>query len=610
MQQPSMPPDIPPITRPLHGVAAAPAALCASRAAREQQAPHWRSSLGRDGARPDPPSYLVELALRFLPGVRFYRCDKSAWATNLVYEGGVWVVRDLRRLCWEVQGPPGATPDQARKLARKLASAGRGFERTGILPIVERMSPDELVLQSTTPRLRRLYGQFRKWLDVAEPPKPAAEEPGALSLLADLQRVRDVEHELDVDASALVLFFLAHLEVVFAACYALGDATRSPKAPASYEEFQRLPWRDRFNLVLPNSAGPNVSKLRQLVLDVVDTYRFVLGHAEPMRFVYIEALGRVLPANADELFSHRWLFFRNLTESDANRIIGVSHDLLEELSTNEATRYAYTFARVGLPIPLTGPDVMSLRQHMTSPADFEEELARRASQMSARARSFELSEALFQCYRTRVEESVQRRFQAVGKMTPAARAWAVEEAPAAAAFAFYLAYVESLFPACHMLHDDRGGSLPPWSEFDGLTWQRRLDLLLPDGSSNSAAAIKQEFEPLLDIRHELLHPTPAVLSFDPVQGYLPLASRRAPRRGPLGEREVQAALRMFDALDDELRTNQSTRFGYAYAHADLPIPLGGEAVADLRQYTASMVVFEEELHRRMDHQDRVDNMEV
>lgn len=332
-----------------------------------------QQELTRLDERTRPPSYLVKIALEEYLGIRLPRpYEKSAWAIPLSYEGTEFEISDWKRSTWSIFGHKGAST-AASELAKKLSAAAKIID-SHLRKVCRRLlDQGEFSLNNQFHRYRALFEMFRAEFQsrLQRPPLPPKPSEGAG--LADLGKQIEHGFALLTDNSlrrqgnllAATVFFFSLSEVIFDACFALGD-----RRGMNYREFRALDWSERFRLFLPLVAEEERKVYERLRL-LRRAYRNTPVHASPIFAFNVRGVGLV-PATFEELDDPNLKSLYFTEAEDAESILRSFSLALELFENHPATRFGFAYAESGLAIHIADELLKPFKARMSSLELFKE----------------------------------------------------------------------------------------------------------------------------------------------------------------------------------------------------------------------------------------------
>lgn len=176
---------------------------------------------------------------------------------------------------------------------------------------------------------------------------------------------------------------------------------------------------------------------------------------------------------------------------------------------------------------------------------------------------------------------------------------------------FFYSHVEVILDACFSLGKRFGIN---FKEFRNLGWAERFKLYIRPDESNEINIL---FSQLLEIRKFYrnipvhagptfffhlngfgLIPSSYERLLDPHMSYKLLVDKEEPRK----------IINTFEETINLFKSHSNTQYAYLYAQSGLPIHIEEGAINELKKHMDSLINFEEELHRRNEYQDALDNM--
>ena len=332
-----------------------------------------------------PPAYLTKMVLMLLTGSRLrVGGDKSAWTQAVAFRGKTWVLWDWKRYAWNLAGPEDSEND-AQALVMKLLAAGEIVNKQIYKQGKALIESDNISLQNQYHRTKHLYRHFMEQTRavLSDPPPsinrqtPDGGDTGPLPDLASvLNESTRRTNTAWANCAATVVFFFAHLEAIMDSCFAFGD-----RKGLTFNQYRAKRWPERFKALLPVSEKAIESLY--VALDLArKSHRNPVAHSDPVFFLPVEGHG-LIPVSYEHIFEPRFEVPFQFQEEEAERLFTLFEETLELFRTREETRFAYEYARSGLPIHLHRDAIAELEQHMGSMEDFQEELARRSAYQDA-----------------------------------------------------------------------------------------------------------------------------------------------------------------------------------------------------------------------------------
>jgi hypothetical protein len=178
---------------------------------------------------------------------------------------------------------------------------------------------------------------------------------------------------------------------------------------------------------------------------------------------------------------------------------------------------------------------------------------------------------------------------------------------------YFFALTELVFDSCFALCDRKGMR---FSEFRHMEWGERFKFFISPAEDRT---IESLYVNLLDIRTYYrnipVHASPTYLFMLKGFGLIPSSYERMadPHISHKLVYEENEQKRIFNTFEDTialLKSHPTTQFGYLYARSGLPIHIAAAPVQELKQHMTSVEQFEEELVKRSEIQDQIDNMDI
>jgi len=178
---------------------------------------------------------------------------------------------------------------------------------------------------------------------------------------------------------------------------------------------------------------------------------------------------------------------------------------------------------------------------------------------------------------------------------------------------FFFSLTEVIFDSCFSLCDRKGLS---FSEFRHLEWPERFKFFIPPNENTS---LNELYGKLISIRtfyrNIPVHASPTFFFKMEGFGLVPSSYERLndphmSHKSFFDENEQQSIIDAMNSAIKLLKEHKNTKFGYIYAESGLPIHIVIEAVDELKNHMNTVEQFKEELYRRNELQDHIDNMEI
>ena len=183
-----------------------------------------------------------------------------------------------------------------------------------------------------------------------------------------------------------------------------------------------------------------------------------------------------------------------------------------------------------------------------------------------------------------------------------------------AAIVVFFAAIEAVLDAAFAIGDRQGRSFAAYRK---LSWAERLKLWVDTSRGPTADTHRALIELRNEYRNTITHSSPRFLFplSGPVCGLVPVDYEELylPRATPWALRvpeEARGAFLTFDATLEMFRAHDVLSYALKYAESGLPIHINESFSEDLKRHMSSPEAFEAELNRRIDLQDRYDNMDI
>jgi hypothetical protein len=176
---------------------------------------------------------------------------------------------------------------------------------------------------------------------------------------------------------------------------------------------------------------------------------------------------------------------------------------------------------------------------------------------------------------------------------------------------FFFSLTETIFDSVFSLSDRKDLT---YADFRKKDWNDKLKFLIP-----LEGEISELYNELCHIRKYYrnipAHSSPEYFFFYEGFGLIPsnFEALSAPHMIPTIGFETEKAERILNCYERflaALEGHSMSVYGVMYAKSDLPILISKEYVNDLKRYMGSIGAFEDELKRRSERQDAIDNMEI
>ena len=342
------------------------------------------------------PSYLIYIALSFGLDIEIPRYpDKTTWEVELNYEGVKWLIKDHKTAFCEIYGPKDKT-EVGQRLANKVTAAATIVN--GYLKQITKQSfeKEQYVLHNQFYRSWSIYGVFRMRCEeilqqMSQPLGKSSNNntqnqeqskdnslPDTIrqleAYLNDLFRLRS---DLEANVTAAAQFLFPITEIIFDACFALGD-----RKGYSFQKFRSLDWSERVKFFFTVMSS-EVQPLYEKMIPVRSQHRNIAAHASPTYLFYIDKFGLIPSTYQDWDLPHMG-FISSIDESEARNILKLFDDFMSLLKGHEVTKLGYMYAKSCLPIPIDLSRVSELRSHMSSSEEFQKEIEHRLAMQDAR----------------------------------------------------------------------------------------------------------------------------------------------------------------------------------------------------------------------------------
>jgi hypothetical protein len=326
--------------------------------------------------RTRPPSYLVRATFEQVFGVRLPSPhEKSAWGVPILYKGEEFELSDWKRTIWKISGHASGI-EIAKELEKKISSAAKILD--GHIREVCRglLDKDQLSLDNQFHRYRALFDMFRIECEarLQRPLLPQGpKNPGVADLCKHLESSFAVltENSLRLRGNLLAaaIFFFSLSEIIFDACFALGD-----RKGLSFRAFRKLEWSERFRFVLP-SSDEEVRRLYNRLVEIRRVYRNAPVHADPVFAFDVKGVG-LIPQAFDVLDNPniKSLYFSEVGEVEP--ILACFNDAMQLFERHSLTRFGFAYAESGLAIHIAQDKLERHRSQMTSIGTFRSFLCR------------------------------------------------------------------------------------------------------------------------------------------------------------------------------------------------------------------------------------------
>ncbi|TYB95222.1 MAG: hypothetical protein FXF54_04785 [Kosmotoga sp.] len=322
-----------------------------------------------------PPGYIIKMVLMLLAQSRLPRGgDKSEWELCITYESIRWIITDWKRYAWGIFGPTGYT-EKAKKLKNKIEAAAKILDKE-----ISKHSEIEFKNENISihNQFYRTEGLFSYFLDSAKSylsQKPmvvnehnnSAEQLSKI-LISYINRARNIEYNL----ISSVIFFFSLTEVIFDACFSLGD-----RKSLSFSEFRHLEWSERFKFFVPLNNDSYLNKFYEKLMLTRTFYRNIPVHSSPTFFFYMEGFG-LIPSSYEKLNEPHLSYMSCFNENEQQSTIDVMESAIKLLKEHKNTKFGYIYAESGLPIHISFEVVNELKKHMGTVEHFKKELNRRS----------------------------------------------------------------------------------------------------------------------------------------------------------------------------------------------------------------------------------------
>ncbi|MEM9596020.1 MAG: hypothetical protein AAGD06_17245 [Acidobacteriota bacterium] len=309
-----------------------------------------------------PPSYLVKAALEKVFKHRLPRGhEKAAWAAPLTYKGVTFEVCDWKRSRWNIFGQPGFT-EAAEELAQKISAASAILDHHLKQHCRGLLKQEKFSLDNQYHRCRALFEYFRaqclaRLADPENNDQPKASDPEALT--ASLNSWFQNSMELNGYLLATSIFFFSLTEVIFDACFALGD-----RDGRTYREFRSQAWEERFKQLLPPREH-EIQTTHNGLLELRRLYRNTPVHASPLYCFDVPGVG-LIPATASALDNPNNQPLFAMDESNAASLLGTLVSALDLFESHPYTEFGFAYAESGLTIHLKEEQLTKHRENMNS----------------------------------------------------------------------------------------------------------------------------------------------------------------------------------------------------------------------------------------------------
>ncbi|MCD4669347.1 MAG: hypothetical protein K8S14_02755 [Actinomycetia bacterium] len=182
-----------------------------------------------------------------------------------------------------------------------------------------------------------------------------------------------------------------------------------------------------------------------------------------------------------------------------------------------------------------------------------------------------------------------------------------------ASIVFFFSLTELVFDSCFSLTDRKEMR---FDDFRRLDWSECFKLFIAPSGSRSLENLYGKIIVMRTFYRNIpVHASPTFFfNFDGF-GLIPSSYERLndshlSHKLLFDENEQKFLIDTIEKAMVLLKEHDNTRHGYLYAQSGLPIHIAKEAVEEIKKYMHPISVFEEELERRNELQDRIDNMDI
>jgi hypothetical protein len=178
---------------------------------------------------------------------------------------------------------------------------------------------------------------------------------------------------------------------------------------------------------------------------------------------------------------------------------------------------------------------------------------------------------------------------------------------------FFFSLTEVIFDCCFSLGDRKSLS---FIEFRRLEWSERFKFFVPlDNNSFLNELYVKLMLTRTFYRNIPVHSSPTFFFNMEGFGLIPSSYERLndpllSHRSLFDENEQRSTIDVMESAIKLLKEHKNTKYGHIYAESGLPIHISIKAVHELKKHMVTVEHFMEELHRRNELQDRIDNMEI
>ena len=332
----------------------------------------------------DPPSYIVQLLLCGVAGLKWTKGDKSAWEVNVTFRGIEYHLSDWKRSTWSIYAyeDNNEVRNTAVKLQHKIASAGHLLNKALQPRFQKQVDDSDFFLKNSYPLVRRPYEYFRQVLEeqLAKLEElihsPLPEEPSVINqnpnqglitpmpaLTSHLNKIIKAKMNVSHTASAMLVFFFSYTELLLDALFAF-----ETNKEMSYFDFRKKSWADRFNKMLPNSTDKTLHSIYDRLLENKRTMRDVILHGFGSELALLVPYGNLglVPVSYTNLVDGLMFSWNPIEESDAYDMLKTLQDFDDWVAGNDRIWYVHKYTEHCFEIPFNSREVERIKNWMVS----------------------------------------------------------------------------------------------------------------------------------------------------------------------------------------------------------------------------------------------------
>lgn len=226
-----------------------------------------------------PQTYVVKAALAF-HGTKWYRqWEKSAWQIYVTYKGFTYALTDSRNYSWSLRtnSTDADALHHGLELKRKVSQAADVMDDVIQQYAKNQVAAGEYFIYNNFLKVRSGYEYFREQLAAQvkerEDRQTSRPEPASIQgFFDDYSEDMALERRTAYTGYAMVGLYFSSLEVLFDVMFAFS------KRSMEYLEFQERTWAERFKMVLPLDASPEIRAYYEQLLLTKRNFRDKVFH--------------------------------------------------------------------------------------------------------------------------------------------------------------------------------------------------------------------------------------------------------------------------------------------------------------------------------------------